>query len=269
VAITDRKTVTVLRCTGVVDYPSDFHSTVFIFPPERETAKLLIGGKRLDLSDGVTSVVPINFDQYACADRVAETVPYFLVAVEPSYLDMVENDLFGFAGLEFENRGFPVSDELRYDVGRFIAESKLDGNDGDFIMDSLAALIVVDLIRTATKNVDRMMRVNRRHPGIGRAVELIRRSYNANLSVGDLASEASLSPTHFIAVFKRDTGMTPHEFLRCVRIECAMRLLRSGKKDVTSTCFASGFQSLSGFEAAFSALVGMTPMNYLSASREG
>ena len=102
------------------------------------------------------------------------------------------------------------------------------------------------------------------HPSVRRALERIQEGYAEPLSVDELARAAYMSKSRFIAVFKRETGVTPHEHLRKIRIEAAMKQIRSGK-DVTEACFAVGYTSLSGFGEAFANLTGMKPGEYRAA----
>ena len=97
-----------------------------------------------------------------------------------------------------------------------------------------------------------------RHPGIRLAILRIREKFGQNLTTEKLSEAAGLSKSQFMAAFKRETGFTPHEYLRRVRIGAALRLLQAGK-NVTETCFEVGFTSLSGFKQAFVELTGVLP----------
>ena len=87
-------------------------------------------------------------------------------------------------------------------------------------------------------------------------------SFAESIDVNNIADEAFFSKFHFIRLFKKIYGKTPHEYLRVVRIEKAMELLRNGNS-VSDVCYAVGFQSLSSFSGLFKKLVGSSPSAYL------
>ena len=77
-----------------------------------------------------------------------------------------------------------------------------------------------------------------------------------------IISECSLlSKFHFIRLFKRHYGVTPHQYLMERRMQAAKRLLASNKT-VIETCYHIGFDSPNTFSATFSKYVGMSPSEY-------
>jgi hypothetical protein len=53
---------------------------------------------------------------------------------------------------------------------------------------------------------------------VTRSLRLIERRPDANLTLGKLAREAALSPYHFLRTFESLTGVTPHQYLRRLRL---------------------------------------------------
>ena len=91
-----------------------------------------------------------------------------------------------------------------------------------------------------------------------RARDAIHARYAEPLSLDHLAREAALSPFHFLRLFRRAFGETPHQYLTRVRIEAAKKLLLADAP-VTAVCFEVGFQSLGSFSALFARRVGAPP----------
>jgi len=75
----------------------------------------------------------------------------------------------------------------------------------------------------------------------------------------DGARVAGLSPFHFLRVFRRELGLTPHQFLVQARLRRAQELLREGSLPVTEVAYEVGFGDLSHFQHTFRRLVGVTP----------
>lgn len=93
-------------------------------------------------------------------------------------------------------------------------------------------------------------------------ITYINEHFREDISVEEMASLAGLSQYHFIRVFKKETGFTPHEYLINTRIATAKYLLKNSRRSIKDICFASGFSSESIFCGAFKRHQGMTPMQY-------
>src|SRR5690242_13202615 len=85
--------------------------------------------------------------------------------------------------------------------------------------------------------------------------------FHENINLDDIADEAFFSKFHFIRLFKKIYGRTPHQYLIYVRIENAKRLLQT-KVSIADVCFAVGFESVSSFTGLFKKLGGMPPSVY-------
>lgn len=88
-------------------------------------------------------------------------------------------------------------------------------------------------------------------------------NYADNIDLNNIADEAYFSKFHFIRLFKKIYGKTPHQYLIVVRIEKAMQLLRNNNP-VSGVCYAVGFESLSSFSGLFKRIVGVTPSVFLA-----
>lgn len=79
------------------------------------------------------------------------------------------------------------------------------------------------------------------------------------LTIEFLAKKALMSPWYFIRVFKKETGMSPHEYILSYRIRLAKILLLETAMSVHDICYETGFSSESVFCAAFKKSVGCPP----------
>jgi AraC family transcriptional regulator len=105
-----------------------------------------------------------------------------------------------------------------------------------------------------------------RHPShlarINDAIDLIEASCRRSLSLSDLAAPAGLSPFHFLRVFRRVTGTTPHQYLIGARLRLAARLLLDTSQPVTQIAYEVGFDDLSNFVRTFHRVIGCSPREY-------
>lgn len=86
-------------------------------------------------------------------------------------------------------------------------------------------------------------------------------NYSNSIEVDHIADEAFFSKFHFIRLFKKTYGKTPHQYLTYVRIERSKLLLKD-KVPVSEICYAVGFDSISSFTALFKRMAGQTPSAY-------
>ena len=80
-----------------------------------------------------------------------------------------------------------------------------------------------------------------------------------------LASKAGLGKHHFLRVFRRFVGMTPHQYVLRARMALAARRLKSSNESILAVALDSGFGDLSTFNARFRATFGTTPSKYRAA----
>lgn len=101
-----------------------------------------------------------------------------------------------------------------------------------------------------------------REPGaVETAREYIHAHHQRDISVRELAAVAGLSPYHFIRVFRKHVGLTPHAYLTQVRVQRAQHLLLAGDPP-SQTALAAGFFDQSHLSRHFKRIVGVPPGCY-------
>ena len=89
----------------------------------------------------------------------------------------------------------------------------------------------------------------------------IEKNYQDNINVDLIADESCFSKFHFIRLFKRIYGFTPHQYLIRVRVDKAKELLEQDYP-VEEVCALVGFESVSSFSALFKRRNGISPSLY-------
>jgi AraC-like DNA-binding protein len=87
------------------------------------------------------------------------------------------------------------------------------------------------------------------------------------IDLDDAAAEAGVSPFHFLRLFSRVLGVTPHQYLVRCRLKHAARLLAEDDRDVTDIAYDVGFGDLSNFVRTFHRAAGVSPLKFRQASR--
>lgn len=77
-----------------------------------------------------------------------------------------------------------------------------------------------------------------------------------------LARRAGLSAFHFLRLFTRVLGVTPHQYLVGARLRRAARLLADPARPVTDVAFEVGFGDLSHFVRTFRRAAGVSPSRF-------
>ena len=90
------------------------------------------------------------------------------------------------------------------------------------------------------------------------AKQFIDSHYAKNLDLDTICKEACISKYHFIRLFKRYYGCTPHQYLTEVRVKKAKKLILNGVT-VRGACFSVGYNSVTSFSTLFKKINGTAP----------
>ncbi|MCM4166692.1 HTH-type transcriptional activator RhaS [Arenibacter antarcticus] len=96
---------------------------------------------------------------------------------------------------------------------------------------------------------------------LGKVYAFVDDNYQHKISLDQVAHLCNLEKSAFCRYFKKATGNTFIHFLNQYRISRAKRLLLMGK-NVSETCFESGFESLSYFNRIFKKLTDQNPSDF-------
>ena len=98
------------------------------------------------------------------------------------------------------------------------------------------------------------------------AIRLVESDAGRPLALEDMAARAGMSKYHFLRVFQRLTGVTPHRYLISARLRRAALALASSRRPVLAIALDAGFGDLSTFNKTFRAAFGLTPTRYRASS---
>lgn len=109
------------------------------------------------------------------------------------------------------------------------------------------------------KNTNDLYKKNEK---IREIVDYIHTNYNKNITVDKLAQIMGYSKTHFMTVFKQQTGSSCIDFLIQTRLRMAKDLLSNSNLTIVEIANEVGFTNLSNFNRQFKKYFNTTPSQY-------
>ena len=124
-------------------------------------------------------------------------------------------------------------------------------------------MLAVHLVRNYTERpaLQESEKVSVAPRSVINAMKYIHENYSGEVSLADIAGAAHLSSYHLTRVFKKATGMSPHQYLVQVRVNSARALLTAGAGDrsLAEIAAAVGFADQSHLTRHFKRMLGITP----------
>ena len=86
--------------------------------------------------------------------------------------------------------------------------------------------------------------------------------WRRNVSLAELAEVFGLSSFHLLRVFRRESGLTPHQYALQLRLRRSLLELEDAPPRLAELATGAGFCSHAHFSSAFRAAWGLTPQQY-------
>lgn len=97
---------------------------------------------------------------------------------------------------------------------------------------------------------------------VNSSVQFMKENVHGNLNLNSIADNAGLSVSHFSAVFKRITGVSPINYYNNLKIEKACEYLKYSNTLVKEISYKLGIFDIHYFSRLFSKTMGLTPLKY-------
>jgi AraC family transcriptional regulator len=237
---------------------------------------LRVRQRREDLSQEVTygpgdlTVIPAGWQSACWTDQSSDR----LIHVELSR-GLVNDTTEGLTGLGPGPAEMPClfrfEDALCRELAlSMLAEAEAHGPGARMYVESAAAVLALRLLRMGGASI----RAAGSRSGLPdvilrRAKEYLHEQMSRNPGVAELAAAVGMNVHHFSRMFKRSTGLAPHQYLNDVRLERAKQLLADGRTTIIEIGYETGFASPSQFSAFFRKRTGLTPSQYRRAVSAG
>ncbi|HSC37405.1 MAG TPA: methylated-DNA--[protein]-cysteine S-methyltransferase [Chitinophagaceae bacterium] len=100
---------------------------------------------------------------------------------------------------------------------------------------------------------------NNSYNRIAEAIEYLKKNFQSQPNLDDLAREVHLSPFHFQRMFTEWAGISPKKFLQYLTVEYAKGILKDKKASLFDTAFETGLSGTGRLHDLFIKIEGMTP----------
>jgi AraC family transcriptional regulator len=148
-----------------------------------------------------------------------------------------------------------------------LASAAAEGR-GDIGLDELGLLLAARFVEvvSARKHRAPSTRVEDRRRAVAAALWIDAHAHDP-VDLAATAAEVGLSPFHFLRLFAKVLGVTPHQYLVRSRLRRAARLLAEDERPVTDIAYDVGFADLSNFVRSFHRAAGVSPRGFRRAAR--
>ena len=174
-----------------------------------------------------------------CSDHF---IPASVVELLPSMLYLYRNP--------------DISERIRQIFIEIEAEYTLnDAFSVDAIMDHLHLLFYL-LARNREKNSS----THKNSIYTTQAISYIKKNYQSQIRLADIARQSSISPEHLSRIFKSETGFGVSEYLTMVRLQRAESILRNNSSvPISEVAYTCGFNDSNYFSDKFKRVYGVPP----------
>lgn len=257
IAVDDYRCESHAGAPGVVEHHAG-HSISFV---RRGSFSYHFRGRTFDLVAG-SVLIGHPGDDYVCThDHVCgdECLSFFL---SPELVDAI-----GSSPAVWRAGALPPLPELM--VMAELAQAAVDGS-GAIGLDEAGVLFADRFARLVADRGPHREPVSARDRSRAVAAALwIEENAALDLNLETVAREVDLSPFHFLRLFARVVGVTPHQYLVRSRLRRAAKMLATENASVTDVAYDAGFNDLSNFVRTFHRAAGVSPSRFRGAARGG
>ena len=233
--------------------------TLLILPNSASTTSTIDGIAQKDLTaPGDMMIIPANVGH---GGSWASELEMIVIGLHPSLFTHVLEDATNFNSTELVPH-FATPDPLVHQLGlslKTILEQNPIGS--RLYAETTAAMLSVHLLqRYGQQNLEFKDYTDGLPRGTLRQVtEYIDAHLDQELGLAELAAISHLSLHYFARLFKKSTGVTPHQFVIRCRVNRAKTLLLAGKGSISAIAQQVGFANQAHLNVHVKRLLGVTP----------
>lgn len=153
-------------------------------------------------------------------------------------------------------------EDFHHLLARMLSENSHIDEYSECFMTCYLQEVLLRLMRHSVMNEKDPDLLNARDADIMLATKYIYKNFQKPLTLEEVASVASLSPTYFSRKFKQTTGMGFKEYLNHVRLKHAQAALLTTNNTITDIALEYGFNDSNYFKDLFKKIYGKSPREF-------
>ena len=185
---------------------------------------------------------------------------YYCILIEKAYFEE-QYKMYSDEPPYFKEKQFAICHDILHALNTFMFEYSKKMQNASVTLGAQETILTHWLIRSILGESYDMRSVSTNY-AVARAEQYIEVHFQEKITVKYLAELGNLSVSSFNRIFKKETKMTPMDYLMQVRLEQSKKLLRRKDVAVTEIAMRCGFNSSAHFAASFKKLYQMTPTEY-------
>lgn len=187
---------------------------------------------------------------------------YYCIMIDKDYFES-QYALYSEDTPYFEMEQFEMCKDILKALNTFAFEYSKSMKNSDITLDAQMIVITHWIIRSVLgENLD--MRAVSDNYAVARAQHYIAQHFSEDITADDLSKLVHMSQSSFNRLFRKETGISPHEYIIEEKVEKSKTLLRRNDITVTDIAVRCGFGSGAHFASVFKRVTGFTPSQYRS-----
>jgi len=209
------------------------------------------------LTRGDLSLIPAGWRTTCWTEQVAD---FMQIELPPELVRRAAGESDGDTELpclfSFDD---PVCRELSLSM---VAEARTHGAAARMYVESGAVVLAQRLLALKGRPMAPAPRPGLPPAVLRRAKEYLHDEMNRNPGLSELSAAVGMNVHHFSRLFKRSTGLAPHQYLGNIRLDRAKRMLAEGRAQIIEIAFEVGYANPSQFSAFFRKRTGLSPTEF-------
>ncbi|RUR85704.1 helix-turn-helix domain-containing protein [Chlorogloeopsis fritschii PCC 9212] len=229
-----------------------------------EGRKQVVSYREEDYASGCIELCPADLSYGLRSHSTVKTMEWIHCYLEPTFLAQIAPESVNPDHVELLPT-LKTVDLLIHQIGLALKSSlEVDGVGSRFYADSMATALSAHLLRhySTRKHQFREHEDGLSKQKLKQAIDYIQAHLGEDLSLSEIAHELGMSQYYFCRLFKRSTGMSPHQYLIQQRVERAKQLLKYPEQTITFVAMECGFANQSHFAKCFRQCTGMNPKQF-------
>lgn len=234
----------------------DSYDSFLIMYIKKGSLKLVLEDREEEVSEGQFALIDCYNSHGYYSDKGCETLWCHFDGLTASRYYQVAVSHLG--NVFYLKEPYPVINKLMAIYNTF--------SQGSNIQEALFSKHITDILTFLILYNPEYVKAYNHKGMVEEAMTYINEHFTRDITIDELAEHVNLSRFYFIRIFKKETGMTPHEHIVNTRINTAKYMLMNSELSVKDICFNTGFSCESGFCSSFKKNTGVTPTQYRNAA---